>query len=415
MHEISSWLRGDLTATGRILGAIGPALVLGSYFLLGALIYLCRLPFKGHYRDAETEARGATPLIGMGARQYFAWVMRPVWGVFERFQIPPNAVTTLSVLLAAAAGISVAVGRFSLGGWLYLFAGACDFIDGRLARVTGRASPAGAALDSTLDRYAESAVLVGLAWFYRDTWVLLPVLLTLIGSFVVPYVRARGEGLGVVVKDVGVMQRPERLVLVGVTVAFSPIVEAILVPNDPKPLHRIAVMAICLLAVTTHVTALRRLAHVMHALDPRAARSWRNATGRGSIVRNLFAASSATGIDFLVVVLLVQVFTGDPRIATGAGCIVGGLVNFTINRVWTFGSHAPAVAQAWRYTFVSTSSALLNSGGVAVLLFLPGVDYRLAWVIVRAAVFLTWNYPLHRDYVFTETDDDLDSAESLPV
>ena len=126
MSDVMSWLRGDLTSTGRIISAIAPAFLLGSYFLVGALIYLVRLPFRGHFQDAETQARGASALIGMGARQYFAWIMRPVWRTFERFQIPPNAVTTLSVLLAAAAGVSIAVGRFSLGGWLYLFAAIDD-------------------------------------------------------------------------------------------------------------------------------------------------------------------------------------------------------------------------------------------------------------------------------------------------
>jgi phosphatidylglycerophosphate synthase/putative flippase GtrA len=415
MSDVLSWLRGDLSSTARIISAIAPAFLLGSYFLIGALIYLIRLPFKGHFQDAETQARGASKLIGMGSRQYFAWIMHPVWRMFERFQIPPNAVTTLSVLLAAAAGVSIAVGRFSLGGWLYLFAGACDFIDGRLARMTGRASPAGAALDSTLDRYAESAILIGLAWYYRDNWVLLAVLATLVGSFLVPYIRARGEGLGVEMKEVGLMQRPERLVVLGVAIAFSPIIEAILVPMDPKPLHRLAVLGICILAATTHLTAIKRLTHVMQALDPRTKASLMKATGKGGLIRNLISAATATGVDFLVVLILVQLATGDPRIATAAGCIIGGLVNFSMNRVWTFGSQAPAVGQAWRYVFVSTSSALLNSGGVAVLLFLPGLDYRIAWVIVRVAVFLTWNYPLHRDYVFTESDEDLDSAESLPI
>jgi phosphatidylglycerophosphate synthase/putative flippase GtrA len=415
MSDVLSWLRGDLTSTGRIISAIAPAFLLGSYFLVGALIYLLRLPFRGHFQDAETQARGSSALIGMGARQYFAWIMHPIWRTFERFQIPPNAVTTLSVLLAAAAGVSIAVGRFSLGGWLYLFAGACDFIDGRLARMTGRASPAGAALDSTLDRYAESAVLIGLAWYYRDTWVLLAVLATIVGSFLVPYIRARGEGLGVQMKEIGLMQRPERLVVLGVALAFSPIIEAILVPADPKPLHRLAVLGICVLAGTTHLTAIRRLAHVMQVLDPRAHASLMKATGKGGLVRNLISAGTATGVDFLVVLILVQLASGDPRLATAAGCIIGGIVNFSMNRVWTFGSQAPALGQAWRYVFVSTSSALLNSGGVAVLLFLPGLDYRIAWVIVRIAVFLTWNYPLHRDYVFTESEEDLDSAESLPI
>ncbi len=415
MSDVMSWLRGDLSTTGRIVSAVAPALLLGSYFLVGAVIYLVRLPFKGHFEDAEIRARGASALIGMGARSYFAWVMRPVWRMFERFQIPPNAVTTLSVLLAAAAGVSIAVGRFSLGGWLYLFAGACDFIDGRLARMTNRASPAGAALDSTLDRYAESAVLVGLAWYYRDSWVLLAVLAALVGSFLVPYIRARGEGLGVQMKDIGLMQRPERLVILGIAVAFSPIIEAVLLPNDHKPIHRLAVLAICILAATTQLTALRRLAHVMEVLDPKAAAKWKKATGKGGLIRNLISAGTATGVDFMIVLILVQLAGGDPRLATAAGCIIGGIVNFSMNRVWTFGSQAPALGQAWRYVFVSASSALLNSGGVAVLLFLPGLDYRIGWVIVRVAVFLAWNYPLHRDYVFTDADDDLDSAESLPI
>lgn len=407
MQDVISWLKGDLTTAGRIWGAIAPALLLGSYFFGGLLIYMFRVVLKGGYRDAEIEARGSSALIGMRARNFFAWVMRPIWGLLQRAQVPPNAVTTLSVLLACAAGVSVAVGRFALGGWLYLFAGACDFIDGRLARVTGKASPAGAALDSVLDRYAESAILVGLAWFYRDSWVLLAVLVTLVGSHLVPYVRARGEGLGVDVK-VGLMQRPERLVLLGATVAFSPIIEAWLVPLDTKPIHRLAVLGIVILAAATQLTAAQRLAHVLGKLDPRTAATFKRATDRGGIARNIIAALVATGVDFLMVTVLVSLASADPRLATALGCVVGGVTNFAINRIWTFGSTAPAIGQAWRYGFVSASSALLNSGGVAILLFLPALDYRLAWIIVRGAVFLAWNYPLHRDYVFSDEPDGIE-------
>ena len=75
--------------------------------------------------------------------------------LFAQRQFSPNAVTSVSVLLAAAGGVAVALGRFSLGGWLYLCSGACDFLDGRLARITGKTSASGAALDSILDRYSE--------------------------------------------------------------------------------------------------------------------------------------------------------------------------------------------------------------------------------------------------------------------
>ena len=122
MQDVISWVKGDLTTAERIWGALAPALVLGSYFFIGLVIYAVRVVLKGGYHDAEVEARGSSALIGMRARNYFAWVMRPVWGLLQKAQIPPNAVTTLSVLLACAAGVSIAVGRFALGGWLYLFA-----------------------------------------------------------------------------------------------------------------------------------------------------------------------------------------------------------------------------------------------------------------------------------------------------
>jgi phosphatidylglycerophosphate synthase/putative flippase GtrA len=406
MPDVISWLKGDLSSAGRIWSALGPALFLGSYFLVGLVIYGVRLLLKGRYRDAEIEGRAF--ILGGGARAYFAWIMSPLWRGFMKLQVPPNAVTTLSVLLACAAGVSVAMGRFSLGGWLYLFAGACDFIDGRLARVTGQASKAGAAFDSVLDRYCESAVLVGLAWFYRDSWVLLAVLATLVGSFLVPYIRARGEGLGVEVK-MGLMQRPERLVLMGVTMAFSPIVEALLNPSDPRPPHTLAVLALVLLAVTTQFTAVTRLLFVMRALG----KDYVGETmkSRGQMIRSVISAGVATATDFGAVLMFVSVMNLDPWVATALGCLIGGAVNFAMNRAWTFGSTGAPLGQASRYLFVSMSSALLNSGGVAVLLFVPALDYRIAWLIARAAVFVAWNYPLQRDYVFAEGQDEVEANE----
>ena len=84
----------------------------------------------------------------------------------------------------SAAGCSSSPGRsiFSTGAWP--------------AAPVAR-SPSGAALDSILDRYVESALIVGLAWYYRESWVLVACLLALTGSLLVPYVRARGESLGV--------------------------------------------------------------------------------------------------------------------------------------------------------------------------------------------------------------------------
>lgn len=124
--------------------------------------------------------------------------------------------------------------------------------------------------------------------------------------------------------------------------------------------------------------------------------------GRGSLLRNATAGAIATAADFALVALLVEQGLLSPAIATAVGCGLGAAVNFTINRVWAFGSRAPKLGQAARYVFVSASSAALNSGLVAVVLLLPAMPYQLAWVLVRGAVYLSWNFPLHRDWVFAD-------------
>jgi putative flippase GtrA len=125
-----------------------------------------------------------------------------------------------------------------------------------------------------------------------------------------------------------------------------------------------------------------------------------SALGPGSFARNAVSSAVATGSDFALVALLVSGFLVSPPIATFVGCVLGGIVNFTVNRVWAFGSDAPTGPQALRYLFVTSSSAVLNSGLVFVLLLLPSVPYALAWWLVRGAVFAFWNFPLNRDYVF---------------
>src|SRR6185369_14595597 len=100
-------------------------------------------------------------------------------------------------------------GLMFAGGWLLLFAGSLDIVDGRVARRTNRGSKRGAFLDSVVDRYADALAYLGLAYFYGGTWVEWIVLGALVGSFMVSYTRARAEGLGTTCL-VGLLQRPER-------------------------------------------------------------------------------------------------------------------------------------------------------------------------------------------------------------
>ena len=146
METLTQWLQGDLSTTARIWTSLAPAILLAGYFFAGLAVYTVLNRFNAPSRDREMDDRGSSVVLSMFLRQYFAWLMHPVFWVLRRSGLPPNAITTLSVLLAGASGVALAAGRFALGGWLYIFAGICDFMDGRLARITGASTQRGAAL-----------------------------------------------------------------------------------------------------------------------------------------------------------------------------------------------------------------------------------------------------------------------------
>ena len=177
-----------------------------------------------------------------------------------RLGVSPTAVTLFGLFLNIVSGVVIGLGSPRAGGVLLLVAGACDALDGQLARRTGRASRFGAFLDSNIDRIDESVVLAGIAaWFLRGVnpwaeWLVVATLLALGGSLITSYARARAEGLGLDCK-VGLMERPERLVLLILAAAAGP-----------------GVMKVVLwaLAALTHFTALQRILHVKAILGREA-------------------------------------------------------------------------------------------------------------------------------------------------
>lgn len=114
-----------------------------------------------------------------------------------------------------------------------------------------------------------------------------------------------------------------------------------------------------------------------------------------------YAATSAlaTATDFAFASCLHGLGTAA-GFATFFGCVAGGAVAFGLSRRWTFqASSARALPQAMRFLIVWATSALLNSAAVPALL--PWVSsFSVAWASVRAAVYLGWNYPLSRWFVF---------------
>jgi len=170
--------------------------------------------------------------------------------LLARTGVSPNVLTLVGFVLNVLVAIVLASGSLRLGGILLLLAGLFDTLDGALARVTRASSRFGAFLDSTLDRYSEAALLFGLlfeATRRRDAPVELLTFVVIVGSLMVSYCRARAEGLGLDC-EVGIAPRPERVLLLGLGLI----------------LH-LEVIALVILALLTHVTAVQRILHVRAA------------------------------------------------------------------------------------------------------------------------------------------------------
>jgi len=244
---------------------LAPAAVVSLYWLLGLVVFSVKSAIWGVRHDRELEARGKSILIGNFLKSFFSWIVRPLWRLVLASGISPNGITLIAMLLGAVAGVSVASGRFALGGWLFLLSGILDTFDGRLARTRGRVTPAGAAFDSLLDRYADGAMLIGLAYYFRMTWALIPALAALFGTSMVPYVRAKAESFGLTMKD-GLMQRPERVLTLGLAVILSPWVDAVWPATGGHTSQRVAAVSLVMLAITSNMTAVGRIVRLLAAL-----------------------------------------------------------------------------------------------------------------------------------------------------
>ncbi|MDP2955930.1 MAG: CDP-alcohol phosphatidyltransferase family protein [Longimicrobiales bacterium] len=173
----------------------------------------------------EVQDRGSF-VLGSFVRNWFYWFQSPLDRAALAVGLGPLFFNLLGVFFGIVAAAFFATGHLSLGGWAVLFGGWADVVDGRLARALGVADERGAFLDSTLDRFAEFAAFVGLAVLFRESGPGLVLVVTALGgSLLVSYARARGESVGVVCK-LGVMQRAERLLLLGFGAILDPAVSS---------------------------------------------------------------------------------------------------------------------------------------------------------------------------------------------
>lgn len=200
-------------------------------------------------------------------------VINPLIKGLIKLHITPNMITTLgfignivataSFIYAAlsfqAGNQTTALAHVAWGGATILFAGLFDMIDGRLARLGNMSTTFGAMWDSVLDRYSELISLFGVVLIFLlngDFWLGVVSFTAMIGSIMVSYVRARAEGLNIKCK-VGIMQRPERVVVLALTAIITGIT---------SNLQWLA-GGMILIAILANITAFWRIAHCYKALQ----------------------------------------------------------------------------------------------------------------------------------------------------
>jgi CDP-diacylglycerol--glycerol-3-phosphate 3-phosphatidyltransferase len=194
------------------------------------------------------------------ARYIAAQIVRPL----ANLGISPNTFTLIGLLLSLVTALVIGKGFFFVGGLLVLFTGIFDLFDGATARVRNLATTFGAFFDSTLDRYSEAITLSGLLFYalFHPTmqvgfwitgsvqiWMIVLIYISIVGSLMVSYTKARAEGLGIECKT-GMLARPERVVILATGLLFG---------------ITVTMWAVALLAVFSNLTAIERMIAVFKA------------------------------------------------------------------------------------------------------------------------------------------------------
>jgi CDP-diacylglycerol--glycerol-3-phosphate 3-phosphatidyltransferase len=169
-----------------------------------------------------------------------------------KLKFKPNAITGFALIMGIGAGLSFAFDQIILAIAFIVLCGLFDALDGKVAVQTDQVSLFGSILDSTLDRYSEFFIYLGLAYYFRGHWTVWIIFFTLLGSTMVSYTRAKAEALGIDCK-IGIMQRAERMILI----ALGALIGLLFNLFDPS-----MITALSLVAIISNVTAIQRTFHV---------------------------------------------------------------------------------------------------------------------------------------------------------
>lgn len=214
--------------------------------------------------NGDLTGRGGSFVMGFWVRNWFYWLIRPVTRASIAIGLTPLFYNLFAVACGFASMVAYATDHFPIAGLFVFVSGVADVMDGEVARGTNTADARGAFLDSTLDRFTEFAAFAGLAYYFSSGWIAVAIVVALGGSLLVSYTRARGESLGVLCK-VGLMQRAERMILLGLGSILDPGVCAAF----GWPAGSLVAGVVVLIAVGTVWTSVHRTVWIARALRGR--------------------------------------------------------------------------------------------------------------------------------------------------
>lgn len=208
----------------------------------------------------------SSKLLSGGIKSWWVFLMRPIEDFLIEREFRPNVLTITTLIVSALAGWFFHLGMIFIAGVLLLAGSTFDIFDGRVARAQGSNSPRGAFFDSCVDRYSEVLIYLGLLSFFRDTFFVYIVFLTVSCCMMVSYTKARAEGLGIDC-EVGVMQRAERVVCLGVLSTFNFLGNIVTFLMGLGNRDYLLKLSILILFVFSLYTSIQRMVHVMSRME----------------------------------------------------------------------------------------------------------------------------------------------------
>jgi phosphatidylglycerophosphate synthase len=210
----------------------------------------------------------SSKLLGVGIKTWWLVMIRPIEDYLIEQRIHPNILTITTLIVSIITGFLFHMGWIFLAGILLLAGSTFDIFDGRVARAQGLSSQHGAFFDSCLDRFSEAFIYLGLLSYFHESLFSYVVFLILSSTMMVSYTRARAEGLGVDC-EVGIMQRTERVVYLGVLSIFNFLGNIITSGLGFGTADYPVKFALLVILLFSTYTAIHRMVHVMKRLRER--------------------------------------------------------------------------------------------------------------------------------------------------